>query len=367
MPNSHSKNLIPALQDAPRILIIKPSSLGDIVHALPVLHALRSRWPAAEIDWLIGKSFAPLLEHHPTITRLVPFDRALFSRMWRSPAALGKFVGLLRELRKRKYDVVIDLQGLFRSGYLTWKTRSPIRIGFREAREFAWKAYTHFIPSLGPDAHAVDRNMAVCDMLGCNANRVEFDLAVTSDEQRLARELLANNGVSNGTRWIAVIPGARWETKLWPGERFSRLIDEFHQSQSCQCVLLGAPDEADRCRAIVEKCTSNVMSLVGKTNVRMFAVLLGLADAVICQDSAAAHLAAAQHRPLVCITGPTNPHRTGPYRYPQGVARLNIPCSPCYLRKLSDCPHAHRCMNELPVSEVIRVLNLAGLPAGGGF
>ena len=116
-----------------RILIIKPSSLGDVVHALPVLAALREAYPRAHIAWLVGVTFAPLLEGHPLLDEVIPFDRRRFGRMLQSPRILVEFMRFLADLRRRRFDLVVDLQGLIRSGFMAWASGAPYRIGFAAA------------------------------------------------------------------------------------------------------------------------------------------------------------------------------------------------------------------------------------------
>jgi ADP-heptose:LPS heptosyltransferase len=140
-----------------RILLIKPSSLGDVVHALPVLRGLRRRYPQARIDWLISSSLSPLLEGHPDLNELVLFDRHRFGLMAYSPKAALDFVRFIGRLRASRYDLVIDLQGLFRSGFLARASGASVRIGFARAREGASLFYNHRLSSGILDAHAVDR------------------------------------------------------------------------------------------------------------------------------------------------------------------------------------------------------------------
>ena len=149
-----------------RMLLVKPSSLGDIVHALPVLHGLRTRYPRARIDWLAAPPFAPLLTGHPDLNDVVLFDRMRYGRMGTSPRAAKEFLDFVHGLRQRQYGLVIDLQGLFRTGFLSMASGAGVRIGFRNAREGAWLFYTHRIRVDDPDAHAVDRNYSVAKLLG---------------------------------------------------------------------------------------------------------------------------------------------------------------------------------------------------------
>ncbi len=355
-----------------RILLVKPSSLGDIVHALPVLHGLRVRYPEARIDWLIASPFAPLVAGHEDVDELVLFDRRRFGQLGRSSTAAGEFVRFVRGLRKRRYDLVVDIQGLFRAGFLTWMTGAPVRIGFRDAREGAWVFYTHHIPPADPEMHAVDRNYRVAELLGFGRVPVQFKLPlpglVRPEVEAFLQDFgvpdpalitLDHRGVSAYTRgrWcgkplIVVAPGARWETKVWPAERFSEIIDRLGEGYGGRCLLVGGGDEVDRCEQVVERCRRKPVNLAGRTSLPQLAFVVGLADLVICHDSAVAHLAVALDRRLVCIIGPTSPQRTGPYRRTEDVVRLNLDCSPCYLRRLRQCCYHHRCMSELDVDAV---------------
>src|SRR5215831_11746737 len=150
-----------------RILLIKPSAIGDVVHALPILNLLRKRWPASHISWLVTPGCAGLLEGHPQLDEVILFERHRYANFWRKPELMIELFQLTRELRHGKFDLVVDLQGLFRSGWLTYQTRAPIRIGFANAREFAWLGYTHKVPVETMQQHALDRYLSVTDLLGC--------------------------------------------------------------------------------------------------------------------------------------------------------------------------------------------------------
>ncbi len=339
-----------------RILLIKPSSLGDIVHALPVLHGLRIRFPSATIDWLISSAFAPLLEGHPQVDELILFDRRRFSRVGTSVRVTRQFVEFVSDLRGRRYQLVIDLQGLFRTGFLAWASGAPMRIGFADASEGARLFYSHRITGARAATHAVDRNYLIARMLGFENVPIHFDLAMTDSLRGEARGLLRLAGHAHENRLVAVVPGARWATKMWPPIRFSETIDELQGDHDLRCVLLGGPDESALCKQIEQSCRSNPINLAGQTNLRQLAALIELSDLVLCHDSAPMHLAVALGRPLVCLIGPTNPDRTGPYRRRGVVVRLELDCAPCYLRKLAHCRFGHRCMNELEVPTVLSAL-----------
>ncbi|HUU98395.1 MAG TPA: lipopolysaccharide heptosyltransferase I [Phycisphaerae bacterium] len=342
-----------------RILIIKPSSLGDIVHALPVLAALRRANPGAHIAWLASRSFAALLDGHPLLDEVIVFDRARYGKMLRSGRALGEFLRFLRELRRRRFDLVVDLQGLFRSGFLAFASGAEQRVGFAAARESAGLFYTQRV-RCPPDArHAVDKNLCVVAALGLRTDRPEFPLGLRLEEIRAAKTLLTTAAGRPLKTFTAVIPGARWESKRWRPERIAALIDRMHEESLPSCVLLGSAADRPFADRVVAACHSPAIDLVGRTSLRELAALLGLSDRVICHDSGPMHIAAALDKPLVAIFGPTDPEVTGPYRCPKEgafgtrptfrVVATPIECSPCRLRT---CDH-HSCMEQLAVETVL--------------
>lgn len=339
-----------------RILLIKPSSLGDVIHALPVLHGLRRRYPKARIDWLIGTAFAELLAGHEEVDELILFDRQRFGRIAGDVSAAGEFFRFVRTLRAKDYDLAIDLQGLFRSGFLTWMTCAETRVGPREAREGAAMFYTDYLPVEDAGVHAVDRNYAVGSLLGFADVPVSFSLPRSDSARRHVRDLLREAGVESGSVVVAIAPGARWETKVWPQKQFAQTVDALQTDRRVRCVLLGGKDEVALCSGIAELCRSTPIDLSGQTDLPSLAAAVELADVVLCQDSGVMHLAVALERPQACLIGPTNPSRTGPYRRLNDVIRLELDCAPCYLRRLAQCPNNHRCMKELTVDTVVEAV-----------
>jgi lipopolysaccharide heptosyltransferase I len=339
--------------DSPRrILIIKPSSLGDVVHALPVLAALRAAHPGAHIAWLVGLAFAPLLEGHPMIDEVIRFDRRRYGRMLQSPRIFGEFLRFAWGLRKRRFDLVIDLQGLFRSGFLAYVTGARRRIGFASAREFAPMFYSRRVRYRDHDSHAVAKNVDVTRALGLQIETPEFPLGISDEERAAARQTLETAAQRPLNKFTAIIPGARWQTKRWLPERIAGVIDRLHDDGYPPGVLLGAPGDRAFTDEIVASTKSQPIDLVGKTSLRELAAMLALTDMVICHDSGPMHIAAALNKPIVALFGPTNPGRTGPYCDTARIVALPLDCIPCYRRQ---CPLRHHdCMQKLDVETVLR-------------
>src|SRR5262245_21027843 len=167
---------------AQRVALIKPSALGDVIHALPVLGALRHKFPDAHISWIVNRSYQPLIEGHRSLSETIPFDRGAMKGGWRKAARSS--LGLARELRKRRLDLVIDLQGLARSGLMALATGAKRRVGLTTAREGAHLAYTDVIDVPDPTtSHAVDRYWRVAEALGVGDLPRRFDVPVQPESR----------------------------------------------------------------------------------------------------------------------------------------------------------------------------------------
>jgi ADP-heptose:LPS heptosyltransferase len=364
----------PSLRNRPfrRILLIKPSAVGDVIHALPVLAKLRARYPAARIDWVLTPPIAELIGHHPALSNVVLFDRGALGRDWRAwCAGVGQ---MLAELWRTRYDLVIDLHGQFRSAILTLATRSPVRVGFDRpyagprsaadrrlvanayrhgwtgAREGAWLAYTHRIALPRSDVHAADRYLWLGPMLGLDEGPPDFRVPIPPASVARVEALLGKHDLS--FRSLAVlVPGTIWPTKHWNIEGFAAVARHL-RSTGRTVVLAGSAGERQRCRAVADLAPGAV-DLSGQTTLSELAALIRRADLCVTNDSGSMHLTVALGRPVVSVFGPTDPLWIGPYGRPDSVVRADLPCAPCYFRQLHACPHDHACMNGVTSGMVI--------------
>src|SRR5207248_5722085 len=267
---------IPLPTSAPRrILIIKPSAVGDVVHTLPILNLLRRRWPDAKIAWLVTPACAGLLEGHPQLDEVILFDRKRLGSIWRRPWLWLELRRFTRSLRHRKFDLVIDLQGLFRSGWLAKKTRAPVRVGFANARELAWVFYTHRVPIDTMEQHAVSRYLKVAQFIGCDDRQVEFVFATTDEDRKYAEELIRADKNVCPTDYAVLLPGTNWLTKRWPIERFAGLVNPLRQ-RGLACVVAGGPDAVAMAKQI-----PGAIDVTGKTTLRQLTALLEGASLVV--------------------------------------------------------------------------------------
>ena len=328
--------MVNSLPSASKILIVKPSAIGDVVHALPVLNLLRRRYPEAHIAWLVTPACAGLLDGHPQLDEVIRFDRKRFGRAWHNPATAAALAGFHRDLRRHQFDLVIDLQGLFRSGWLSWSTGADVRVGTSTDREFGWAFATHVAPVGGRDRHAVDRYLAVAEFLGLGSSPVEFVFPTDDADRAAVAPLLP------AEPFAVFLPATHWPTKRWPVGRFAELVTPLRERFGLAAVVAGGPDAEP---------VPGAVSIAGKTTLRQLVAVLERASLVVANDTGPMHVAAALGRPLVTVFGPTDPGRTGPYGRADSVVRLDIPCSPCFSRS---CVH-QTCLRELGVGAVLDV------------
>lgn len=355
-----------------RILIIKPSALGDVLHTLPVLVKLRRRYPEAQIDWLITPENAEAVRYHPALDEVVLFPRREVRLVGPGRFSWRRWWRLLWQIRQKCYDLVLDLQGLLRSGLMTWWTGAAVRIGFdrprrgcdaprdrlarqcahgwRGTREWAWLAYTHVIPIPTLDVHAVDRYLWVGRLLGFDEEPPDLRIYWPMEAEVWARDWVRREF---GTRpWVAIAPGTVWPTKRWSVEGFATVARELHR-KGFGVVLLGSRHDLPRCQA-VQQLVPQAINLAGRTTISQLAALLNRAALCITNDSGPMHLAVALDKPLVAIFGPTDPLRIGPYGRPNAVLQAHLPCVPCYFRRLTQCPYNHACMMQISPALVLQ-------------
>lgn len=322
---------------ANRIALIKPSALGDVVHSLPFLNALRHRFPDARISWIINRSYQSLIDGHKSLDETIPFDRGAMKGGWRKAARTS--LELARELRRRRFDLVVDLQGLARSGLMTLATGASRRIGLSTAREGAHLAYTDVVSIPDPNQrHAIDHYWCVAEALGVGDLPKRFDVPVRAEARAWALEQLRDLP----RPWLAFGVGARWLTKRWPPQHFAMLARRTRESFGGSAFFIGAPDEAPLAKQVIAQICGPWRDFTGATSLQQLAGLLEAADVMISNDSGPLHLAAALGRPCIAPYTCTQVRRHGPYGQSGGV-ETTVWCKGSYIRT---CDRLE-CMSEL--------------------
>ncbi|GAB4160323.1 MAG: lipopolysaccharide heptosyltransferase I [Planctomycetota bacterium] len=340
----------PLLSGARRILIIKPTSLGDIVQSLCALTAIRNAFPEAHISFLVADIFADILVGHPSIDEIVIFPRSL---MKRGIAGLVKgMFSMRRSLSSGGFDAALDFQGLFRSGLCTRFTNAPIRVGFQDAREGATLFYNHRVRADRRSEHAIVRYMAMAEYCGAGSDmsNLEFGLHPSEEMVSKARELLRGST-------IALVPGARWETKKWPLDNF-KAVARALKARGVKLAVLGSQAERELGEAICDELGDrDCINLAGRTTLRELAACLYCCKVVLSNDSGPMHISAALGRPTVSLFGPTSPELAGPWGWQDFVARAEVNCSGCHQRKCDKMPLP--CMNSIHPDRVLDLIDRA--------
>jgi len=310
-----------------KILILKPSSLGDVIHALPVLRLLKLHWPNSEVFWWLDAGLFPLLKDDPDIAGLFAFHR----RRWAAPGHWAEIAANIRAMRRERFDVAIDLQGLARSAFFAWFANANLCVGLdniREgAREGARLAYDQVPARSQPGAHAVDRYLSILPLLGVPVH----DKFQWLPERPQIAARTRQRFQPGSARWIALLPGARWDNKRWPIEYFVDLARKLLASDpEIRISILGARSDKNLGHQIAGVDTTRCLDLTGCTTLPEMIEWLRLCELVITNDSGPMHVAAALRKPVIAVFGPTNPNATGPYGQLRNVLQnRTLPCVPC--------------------------------------
>ncbi|MCX5875853.1 MAG: lipopolysaccharide heptosyltransferase I [Deltaproteobacteria bacterium] len=339
------------------ILIVKTSAIGDVIHTLPALNALRHKYPEARIDWLVEEAAADLVIGHKALDTVLVSRRKAWVRDMKQGKVLAAwrgFAAFVKSLRDTEYDLLIDFQGLLKSGIFVWLARAKRKVGFGKGMEHAECSYIFLnepIPPVNMDQHAAIRELLLLKAIGVESEEVVFDLPVGNEQREKIEQLLEAEGIDPAKPLVAINPMTTWETKHWRNERFARVADQL-LDRGMAVVFSGGPQDLQGIEKIRAVMTGKAVSLAGKTTLKELAALYERVGVLITTDTGPMHLAAAAGAPVVALFGPTAPWRTGPFGSGHKILRAEIACSPC-LKKHCDCGHA--CMEQITVDQVVQV------------
>jgi 3-deoxy-D-manno-octulosonic-acid transferase/heptosyltransferase-1 len=329
------------------ILIVKLSAIGDVIHTLPSLAALRQLYPDAHITWVVEEAAADLIKNHPYLDAVLisrrkswskDFQRGQFMRLWE------EIRSFIKTLRQRPYDLVIDFHGLFKSSIIVFLSGGKRKLGYNSLQELSGLFLNEKIPE-EMNKHAVERYLDFPRYLGAKINSAQFILPLSKEAEIRAQILLDKNNLEN-KKFIAINPIAYWETKLWSNEKFAHLADLINNKLKMKVVFTGS--EKEPIERINSLMTTESINLGGQTSLLDLAYLYKKAQIVITTDSGPMHLAAAVETPVIALFGPTDPERTGPYGTGHTIIRAELPCSPCLLKK---CP-TKKCMEDISPQQI---------------
>lgn len=337
------------------ILIVKLSAIGDVVHTLPALNAIRKHYPKAHITWLVEEAAYGIIEGHRALDRIIVSKRKDWMKKLLGKshiATIRKICRFIKELRDTRYDLIIDFQALLKSAVLVWLARGKCKMGFdkgMEHMEYSYLLLNHRFAPVDMDNHALLRGMMLLKPLGIESDEIEFHLPISDEDRKSVDALLKKHDIKPGGRLIAINPVAKWETKLWSSRKFAWLADSLRERFPVDLVFTGSRGDRKKIDGIIDGMQDSAVNLAGETTLKTLAALYEKAECVVSTDTGPAHVAAAIGTPVVAIFGPTAPWRTGPFGENHQVIRADLSCSPCFKRQ---CPTT-ACMDQIEVADVL--------------
>lgn len=331
--------------DPKEILIVLHGSIGDVTRALPLAALVRAGFPRARLAWAVEPPSLPLVQNYPALDEVILFDRR---RWW---AGLGPF---LKTIRSRRFDLVLDLQRILKSGVISRWSGAPHRLGFdrRDSKELNWLFNNHRIPPCGDAISKLDHYLKFAEYLGLSPRAPQWSFALSAEENAAVDAHLA--GV--GSRFAVLFAGTRWESKRWFPAQIGACARMIHERHGLAVVLLGGEEDRQPAEAALAGPGGAATNLVGRTSLREAIGIIARAQVAVGPDTGLMHIAAALGTPVVSLWGATSPARTGPYGFADLVVQGRAACAPCYRRR---CAIGRVCMQSISVEEIAGKIDLA--------
>lgn len=338
-----------------RILLVRLSAIGDIVFASPLVRALRAGFPGAEISWLVQSEYRGLLEAHPALDRVISWPLSEWLGLWqgRRLGALGRGVRAFRtQLHGHRFDLAIDLQGLLKSGFLTWLSGAPERVGLGSREGSQW-LMTQRLPRGGETALIGSEYRFLAAQLGLPPDPFPMEVGLRAEDEAVAQRLLGPWGLDRG--YAVLCPFTTRPQKHWLDGRWRALAEGIQAELGLRSLLLGGPGDRERAAGLVAAGGLGPIDLVGRTSLREAAALIKQAAVLVGVDTGLSHMGIAFARPTVLLFGATCPYReTGCAN--ARVLYQRMACSPCGRRPT--CGGAFPCMAAIGVEEVLRTMRI---------
>ncbi len=335
-----------------RILVVKLSAIGDIIHTLPAVAGLRRAYPKAWLAWVVERGGAELLRGNPDLDELIVVDTRAWRAHWWTGLRHAWYV--TQHLRHAGFDLCIDFQGLVKSGLLTYFSGAPLRLGFprQVCREPLSALFTNLKgPPIAPDTHIVEQHVALLQALGVTTDERRFPIPISDADEQFAARVWRELGLASQAPVVALNPGAGWETKRWGEVNFARLSDALMRRYHVKTLLTWGAGEDLLIQRVVQ-AAAYPPAVAPPTTLLQLGALLGRSTVFVGADTGPLHLAAAVGTPTVALFGPSNPHRNGPYGDGHMVLHRQLPCSNCYQRT---CDH-WECLPGIEVEAVVQAV-----------
>ncbi|MCB4792505.1 MAG: DUF374 domain-containing protein [Elusimicrobia bacterium] len=336
----------------PKILMIQPSRMGDVVFSLPTLSVLRKKYPKAWIGWFVDERCAPLLEGNPDLDEIIVFDRSNVSYTY--------LRSLKESLRKKEIDVSLDLHGLFKSAFMAWLAGAHFKLASSSTngmRELSW-LISREIKAPSQNMHCIERHLEVAAYLGCDTGKIDYKFNVDEEKSTKVDEILKALKIDRAKPLILIHPGGGWVARRWFPERYSELINRLVLELKAEVILIGGKEGGSKEKGLNEKIRSSsksdVKDLTDKLDLKELMALYKKSSLFIGNEAGPMHIAVALGLPTVAIIGPTDPGRTGPYKGDTIIVTKKVDCQPCRER---NC-RTKVCMERISVQDVFEAAKI---------
>ncbi|MEN8177516.1 MAG: glycosyltransferase family 9 protein [Pseudomonadota bacterium] len=339
---------------ATNILLIRLSAIGDIVMASPLISALHARYPDARISWMVQAESKALLECHPKINEVLIWPR----QDWRKLAKEKQWVHLVKsiwmfraQLHARQFDLAIDVQGLMKSGFLTWLSGAPERVGLGSREGSQW-LMTRVLDRGGDSKRIGSEYLHLAQVLGLPTESFEMHVAVSEADEQYARSLIEDRHLEMG--YLVVCPFTTRPQKHWFEDQWIELIHRLQGTLGMPVVMLGGPGDKDAAHRIAVGLKGDLIDQVGVTSLRQAAAMIKSSAMLIGVDTGLTHMGIAFNRPTICLFGSTCPYLNTTHDNAL-VLYHKMECSPC--RRNPTCDGRFDCMRAITVDEVLEQAN----------
>lgn len=328
-----------------KFLIIRLSSLGDIIHTLPAFSALRDNFQNAEITWLVEENGKDILDLVQGLNHVVVVKAK--SKKWHPQEFKSEISRIKQEIRDKE-QVALDFQGLLKSAYFAYLSKAQKRIGFnkKNLREpFASWFYTHQASLFDENQHVIYKNLSLLETIGISQKALQFPLVLPEELITRVREKLNQQGYDGEKKLLILNVGAAWESKRWFAEKWIELVNNIKNETYYPLLLWGSTIEKELAEAVATKSGAILAPFL---SIKEVIALIHEAALVVSGDTFALQVACAFSKPVVALFGPTNPRRNGPFQPQDAVVFHELECSYCYKRTCSDLA----CLKDIKPEEV---------------
>lgn len=338
-----------------RLVIVRLSSIGDVLHCTPVARNLKKYAPSCHLTWVVGQVSAEIVQDNPFIDEVYIWPRERWEacmRQGKLREAWNIWRQLKRDMLHKKFDIALDVHGLLLSGMVTKSIGAPRRIGLSGTKEPNGLFMTEKAPLLSGDIHVIQKYLSILRPLGINSYDYKMTLCLPEKYKDFAKNFLLERGVKENEKLIIINPATTWRAKNWPPEHFAEVADEL--SGEGRVIICGSPADRDIARQIVNASAAPLINAVGQTSLMEMAALLERASVVVVGDTGPLHMAVALGTPTVSIFGATDPARFGPLTPGHIILSGQEECSPCHK---TVCPKKDmRCMHGIKPATVIKAV-----------